>query len=240
MKYLLILSCLLFTSVGWSEDVEYNSGLKEYQAGNYIKAIDIWKPLAEKGNAEAQYGLATLYFYSEDYRIPSSENIKLGMKWLKKSAEQKYVDAMGMLAGFYERGFQVNKNIQKAMEIRKEAAGTGDGLAIYNLAISYLQGNEIINSDIEKAILLLKQAAKKGIPTASFNLGVTYLKNQKYYNMREAYKWFLITSKWEPNSSVQKMSDQEYSRIIGQSKDILILLEKELGPDIVKEIVKSN
>ena len=142
MKHILIIFSLLLTSVSWSKDVDYNSGLKQYEVGNYLKAIDIWKPLAENGNAQAQFGLATLYLYSADYRIPSSEkNIKLGIKWLKKSAEQKYVDAMGMLADFYERGFQVNKNIQKSMEIRKEAAETGDGLAIYNLAISYLNGN---------------------------------------------------------------------------------------------------
>ena len=73
MKNLFIIFTLLLTSVSWSKDVDYNFGLKQYEAVNYLKAIDICKPLAENGNAQAQFGLATLYFYSAGYRIPSSE-----------------------------------------------------------------------------------------------------------------------------------------------------------------------
>ena len=65
----------------------------------------------QKMEIQKQFGLATLYLYSADYRIPSSEkNIKLGIIWLKKSAEQKY-RCNGMLADFYKRRFQANKNI---------------------------------------------------------------------------------------------------------------------------------
>ncbi|MFO1386316.1 MAG: hypothetical protein U1F55_09045 [Chitinivorax sp.] len=39
----------------------YEEGLASAKAGNFAHALKEWKPLAEQGNAAAQYNLAIMY-----------------------------------------------------------------------------------------------------------------------------------------------------------------------------------
>jgi TPR repeat protein len=43
----------------------WDDGVEAYEAGNYQKAFRIWKPLAEQGDAEAQYSLGSMYYNGE-------------------------------------------------------------------------------------------------------------------------------------------------------------------------------
>ena len=45
--------------VSWSADLQ--EGAHAYHSGDYEIALREWKPLAEQGNAYAQYNLGTLY-----------------------------------------------------------------------------------------------------------------------------------------------------------------------------------
>jgi hypothetical protein len=38
-------------------------GLAAYDAGDYATALGIWRPLAEKGDASAQYDIGLIYTY---------------------------------------------------------------------------------------------------------------------------------------------------------------------------------
>ena len=40
---------------------DFKAGLDAYKAGDYATALREWQPLAEKGDAHAQYNLALLY-----------------------------------------------------------------------------------------------------------------------------------------------------------------------------------
>ncbi|RMD65384.1 MAG: sel1 repeat family protein, partial [Alphaproteobacteria bacterium] len=39
----------------------YEDGMAAYEDGDYLRAVKIWRPLAEAGDANAQYGLGKLY-----------------------------------------------------------------------------------------------------------------------------------------------------------------------------------
>jgi hypothetical protein len=39
----------------------FEDGLAAYDAGNYRKAFQLWKPLAERGNAGVQANIAGMY-----------------------------------------------------------------------------------------------------------------------------------------------------------------------------------
>jgi TPR repeat protein len=56
-----------------------------YDAGNFAEAAEMLRPLAENGNADAQYSLGYLYFYGKG--VP--EDRAQGTFWIRKAAEQK-------------------------------------------------------------------------------------------------------------------------------------------------------
>jgi TPR repeat protein len=66
IKILRTASFLLCTAVSAPAMAQdYAEGLEAYQAGDYKTALQEWRPLAEQGDAQAQYTIATMYFAGE-------------------------------------------------------------------------------------------------------------------------------------------------------------------------------
>ena len=59
-------------------------GWAAYLNADYATAMRVWRPLADQGNADAQYGLAVLY--SHGYGV--AEDDAEAEKWYRKAAEQ--------------------------------------------------------------------------------------------------------------------------------------------------------
>ena len=78
--------------------------------------------LAEGGYVDAQYTLGMIYLY-EDY---VEQNHPLGIKWLKKAAENGDVNAQVSLAKCYEEGRGVMMNIYDAMTWYMKASLQGN------------------------------------------------------------------------------------------------------------------
>jgi uncharacterized protein len=80
----------------------YQKGLKNYKPENAAQAVMELKPLAEQGNAEAQFRLGSLYYQGlglpQDYREAAT--------WFRKAAEQQYVYAQVTLGTIYAEGVQ--------------------------------------------------------------------------------------------------------------------------------------
>jgi TPR repeat protein len=92
--YSIALSCLVACA-------STGSGLREgkanFREGNYSTAFEQLKPLAEQGNADAQYALGYMYYYGKGTPI----NLPLARKWIKAAAAQGQPDAstaLGMLS----------------------------------------------------------------------------------------------------------------------------------------------
>ena len=80
---LIVCSASVSYSQGSNEGLEaYNR--EAYDRGDYAESLRQWKPLAEKGDAEAQYGLGYLYYFGEGV----AEDNKTAMKWFLLAAEQ--------------------------------------------------------------------------------------------------------------------------------------------------------
>ena len=56
---------VLFGSVGMSASADFQKGLTAAQNGDFATALREWKPLAEQGNAGAQYNLGLMYVKGE-------------------------------------------------------------------------------------------------------------------------------------------------------------------------------
>lgn len=81
IKRLLITFVLLASLPGYA-DVQ--SGLDAYEAGDYATALKEFKPLAEQGDAVAQYNLGKMYRKGHGV----SKDGKKAAKWYRKAAEQ--------------------------------------------------------------------------------------------------------------------------------------------------------
>ena len=75
---------VLLGSVGMSASADFQKGLTAAQRGDYATALREWKPLAEQGNADAQYNLGVMY--AQGKGIP--QNHKTAVKWYRLAAKQ--------------------------------------------------------------------------------------------------------------------------------------------------------
>ena len=62
----------------------FEDGAAANKRGDYAKAVEIWRPLAEHGNAKAQFALSVMYEMGRGVPQSASESIK----WLRPAAEQ--------------------------------------------------------------------------------------------------------------------------------------------------------
>ena len=56
------LTLLMLLSSGVAIATEYNKGFQAAQAGDFKTALAEWTPLAEQGDASAQYNLGVMYY----------------------------------------------------------------------------------------------------------------------------------------------------------------------------------
>jgi len=75
-------------------------GMAAYERGDYLAAADLWRPLAENGDAEAQYLLGELYRLGQG--VP--EDDATAGRWHLEAAEQGHPRAMYYVALMYYRG----------------------------------------------------------------------------------------------------------------------------------------
>jgi clan AA aspartic protease (TIGR02281 family) len=127
--------------------------------------IERLKPVAEKGEAAAQYQLGLLY--AEDKDLPEAAH------YYKLAAEQDHHEAQARLALLNCNGTGVPKNAGECIRLFKLAAEAGVTLAEVNLASRYLTGDGVSTNHHEAARLAGK-AADKGDPMGQFLLGICY------------------------------------------------------------------
>ena len=114
----------------------YNEGLAAAEAGDYATALREWWPLAEQGNAYAQFYLGTMY--ERGHGVP--QDYKEAVKWYRKAAEQGPVEAQNNLGGKYQKGRGVPQNYKEAVKWYCESAEQGFAMAQNNLGIMYRDG----------------------------------------------------------------------------------------------------
>ena len=79
---------------------DFQAGMDAYNRGDYETAFKEWHPLAEQGNAQAQYYLGVLYFKGEG--VP--QDYAQARKWWRKAAAQGHAIAQFNLGGLSSKG----------------------------------------------------------------------------------------------------------------------------------------
>jgi len=135
------------------------------ESGRHSQAVKLLTPLANAGNALAQYRLGSLYYQGRG--VPEDE--KQAIFWWKKAAAQGYTEAMFQLGSAFLFGSQAAKFVpdpdREAAMWYFQAASAGHAEAQYHLGLLFLAGKGVIDSRTEAARWLQKAAAQ-GHPEA--------------------------------------------------------------------------
>lgn len=134
----------------------------EAEAAQVLKSA---RPLAENGNANAQYNMGVLY--DEGYGV--EQDYAKARDWYEKAAAQNYSKAEHNLGIMYQEGHGVDKDSAKAAEWFKRAAEHGEPAAQNNLAVLYVRGNGV-RQDLAEATRWAAKAAEAGNGSAKNNL----------------------------------------------------------------------
>jgi TPR repeat protein len=110
-----------------------------YNKGDYTTAVRLLRPVAEKGDADAQYQLGRMYGSGEGV----SQDAAAAMSWYRKAAEQGSADAQRLLGTTYEVGMGVPQDYETAVSWYRRAAEQGDSFSQYILGLKYGLGQGV-------------------------------------------------------------------------------------------------
>ena len=137
------------------------AGVSAWRRGDYAAAIAAWQPLADGGNADAQFNLAQAYRLGRG--VPADEGMAQG--WYRRAADQGHMQAQanyGLL--LYQNGDQ-----RSAMPWLEKAADQGDARAQYVVGTALFNGDPLPR-DWVRAYVLMSRAAGSGLPSAVASL----------------------------------------------------------------------
>ena len=125
---LMTFSVLLFSATeGVSADLK--KGAEAAQRGDFASALSEWGPLADQGNAAAQYNLDSMYRRGDG--VP--QDYETAVKWYTLAAEQGTNLAQFRLGVMYDEGKGVPENDRTAVKWYTLAAEQGNASAQSNL-----------------------------------------------------------------------------------------------------------
>ena len=127
-----------------------------YSSGDYAKAFDLYKGLAEKGLAFAEYRLGSMYASGRGV----SKNVEEAASWYRKSADRGLSAAAFYLGAMYSEGSGVPRDEAVGFKWYKEAARGGNGGGQFAVGNGYRLGKGT-DKDAEQAMLWLRKAAEQ-------------------------------------------------------------------------------
>jgi uncharacterized protein len=157
MKRISIVAVLAI-ALASSAHADVKAGVEAWSKGDYNTAIKEWRPLAIKGDADAQFNLGQAYKLGRG--VPA--DLKAAEQWYAKAAAQGHwqaEDNLGLV--MYQNGDR-----DQAMPYLEKSAARGEPRAQYILGIALFNG-DVIAKDWPRAYALITRASASGMPSAS-------------------------------------------------------------------------
>ncbi len=173
MKRLVLTVAILIglAAPAWGQS---DAGYEAYKRGDYAAAHRIWKPLADQGDASAQYNLGLLYHHGLGVKHQLSE----AAKWYGRAAENGDADAQKAIGDLYVEGFWGKKDYAKAATWYRMAAEQGHAEAQRKLGVLFAQGRGV-DRNSDAAIKWLRKAVEQGDAEAQKSLRKLEAKRQR-------------------------------------------------------------
>ena len=167
---------------------DFQTGLEAYERGDLAAALREWRPLAEQGDAEAQYMLGLMY--NDGMGVPKDD--AEAANWYRKAAEQGDAGAQYNLGMMYAHGEGVSKDPVEATLWLRKAAEQRHLMAQSNLRRLQTELEAYERGNLSAALLReLRPLAEHGDAEAQFNLGVMYANGESVpKDIVEATVWY--------------------------------------------------
>src|SRR4051794_16222444 len=137
------------------------AGIDAWQRADYAGAITIWRPLAEKGDADAAFNLGQAY----RLRRGGSTNLGAAQTWFERAAEKGHVDAQATLGLLL---FQ-NGNQAAGLKWLKAAAEQGEARALLVYGTALFNGDNVTQDPV-LGYAYVSRAAAQGLAPAKETL----------------------------------------------------------------------
>ncbi len=128
------------------------------------------KSEAEKGDRDAQFQLALLYYRGKGI----DKNYTKAVKWFTEAAKQGDSLAQYNLGVMYENGEGVMQSNSNAAHWYQQASDNYYSTAQYRVALFYIKSEFGFKRNYPKAIKLLRKSARKNNSFAQLQLGIMY------------------------------------------------------------------
>lgn len=144
---LLALLCLAASvfAVAPASGADFKAGVAAARAGDYTVAMREWRPLADGGNAEAQFNLGLLHENGLGVPIDKAE----AARWFRRAAEQEDRLAQAYLAEMYGKGLGVPRDDAEALRWFRRAAEHGHAPSQHNVGLFYATGRGVEPNEVE-------------------------------------------------------------------------------------------
>jgi tetratricopeptide (TPR) repeat protein len=114
-------------------------GQAAYQRGDFATALQIFRPLAEQGNAAAQRMLGAAFASGQG--VP--QDFVQAVIWYSEAADQGDLDAQSNLGAMYANGRGVPQDYAQAVVLYRQAGERGNASAQSNLGLMYEHGQGV-------------------------------------------------------------------------------------------------
>jgi cell division septation protein DedD len=136
-------------------------GITAWQNADYASAVAIWRPLAEKGDADAAFNLGQAYRLGRGVTVDLAQ----AQKWLERSARAGHLDAqttLGLL--LFDSGSH-----DSALTWLKKAAERGDPRAMLVYGTALFNGDSVARDPL-MAYAYVSRSAAQGLEPAKTTL----------------------------------------------------------------------
>lgn len=160
-RRLLVAASLLIASAAPLSAQSVKAGIDAWQRADYAGAVSIWRPLAEKGDADAEFNLGQAYRLGRG--VPT--NLAAAKTWFERAATQGHVDAettLGLL--LFQNGDQA-----EGLGWLKKAADQGEPRALLVYGTALVNGDSVTQDPV-LGYAYVSRAAAQGLQPAKETL----------------------------------------------------------------------
>jgi uncharacterized protein len=155
-KYLVAVGLLIASAAPVSAQ-SVRAGIDAWQKSDYTRAVAIWRPLADKGDADAEFNLGQAYRLGRGVSI----NLVAAKTWFERAANQGHVDAettLGLL--LFQNGDQA-----EGLKWLKKAADQGEPRALLVYGTALVNGDSVTQDPV-LGYAYVSRAAAQGLGPA--------------------------------------------------------------------------
>lgn len=202
---LLALATMTLAALAAPATADVKAGVDAWQAGNYAAAVKEWRPLADRGDADAQFNMAQAYRFGRG-ALP---DMRIAQSWYEKAAQQGHEEAqvnLGLI--LYQNGDRT-----ASLPWIKKASDRGDPRAQYVLGTALFNG-DLAGKDWPRAYALMTRAAASGLPPAASSLA----EMDRYIPLPEREKGLALARVMERNAANATLAATAPAGPVGASR----------------------